>query len=244
MENLFTGVALGAVAALIAMVIFRLGRRTAPRSAPVHVHASVDSIRAVGELVVLKVFTQQIVTKTNHLMGDWGEKWMGWFLSPKKTAMIFDFMVDFRYDLRSPKFEPRVLGERSLELVMPPCFYEIQLKDIRIYDERGSALVPLLLPEWIGQVFGGKFSEKEKNDLIALARVQAEGMARQLAQRVMGEVRQSAETTLRQIARTMEFDAVAFRFSDASPMLGSVDLSNIEQAAQDAVTMDEPGNRA
>ena len=148
--------------------------------------------------------------------------------------MIFDFVVDFRYDLKSPRFIPKIVGEAGLEFGMPPCFYEIQLKDIRIYDERGAALVPLLLPEWIGQIFGGKFTEKEKNQLIAAAREEAQSLARSLADRMIGEVQRSAESTLRPIARSLGFSDCSFRFSAETPVQGQVDLTNIERAVEGA----------
>lgn len=240
MENILLGLVLGVLIAVLVVLLLRHRKVRQPSLPPISISACIDTIRAVGELVVLKVFTQQIVTRTDHLMGEWGEKWMGWLLSPKKTAMIFDFVVDFRYDLRSPQFTSKLTEDNALELNMPPCFYEIQLKDIKIYDERASALAPILLPEWIGQVFGGKFTEKEKNQLIALARIQAESMARQLAGRVMGEVQHSAEVTLRQIARAVNLPVVQFRFSDRSPVQGSIDVSSIEQSATNVITQQKP----
>lgn len=233
--DLLLGLFIGLVTTLLVVVSWQYFRRGMKPSSIVEVHANLDAIRSVGELVVLKVFTQQIVTRTDHQMGEWGEKWMAWLLSSKKTAMIFDFEVDFRYDLRDPAFQMGVDGAGTLQFSMPPCFYEIHLKNMSIYDERGAALVPILLPEWIGRVFGGRFSEKDKNELIAMARFQAEEMARKLANRMMGEVRQSAETTLRQIGRGMSFEAIEFEFSEQLPKQGAIDMSNLEKTAENAV---------
>ena len=234
MEMMLFGLVIGIAVALIGVAFVR-GRRRGDAEAAPTVHSSVDSFRAVGELVVLKVFTQQIVTKTDHLLGDWGEKWLAWMLSPKKTAMIFDFVVDFRYDLKSPQFVPEIQGEDGVKITMPPCFYEIQMKDIQIYDERASALAPVLLPEWAGQILGGKFSEKEKNQLIQAARQEAEGLARRLAERMIGEVQHGAESTLRPIAKAVGFTSASFAFSEASPVQGGIDLSIIEASAERAV---------
>lgn len=237
MNHLLLGLVTGVSLAAIGGMWWKLRRATrASASGSVNIQSSVDTLKSVGELVVLKVFTQQIVTKTEHLLGDWGEKWFAWLVSSKKTAMIFDFVVDFRYDLKSHQFTPRVIGESGVEFHMPPCFYEIQLKDIKIYDERASALVPLLLPEWLGQIFGGKFSEKEKNHLIAAARTEAERLARQLAARMIGEVQRSAEISLRQIARAMGFTEARFHFNEQNLVQGQVDMSDIEEAAREAVS--------
>jgi hypothetical protein len=239
MDGLVIGLAVGFVLGILAWLGLRSLVKRPPPKADTDVRSNLDSLRAVGELVVLKVYTQQIVTRTDHLFGDWGEKWLAWLVSSKKTAMIFDFVVDFRYDLKSPVFSSEVCGKDRVRFRMPPCFYEIQMKDIRIYDERAAALVPLLLPEWIGQIFGGKFSEKEKNALIRAARQEAEGLARDLTQRILGEVQRSAEATLRSIARAMWFADADFVFSESASVQGTVDLSQIEATAKEAVGKSE-----
>lgn len=233
--DLLLGVFIGLVTTLLVVVSWRYFRRGMKPSSVVSVHANLDAIRSVGELVVLKVFIQKIVTSTDHQLGEWGAKWMQWLLSSKKAAMIFDFQVDFRYNLRDPQFRISDDGAGNLRFTMPPCFYEIHLRDMSIYDERGAALAPILLPEWIGRVVGGRFSEKDKNELISMARFQAEEMARRLANQMVGEVQQSAETTLRQIGHGMNFQAIEFEFHDQEPRQGAIDMSNLEKTAQNAV---------
>jgi hypothetical protein len=236
-EGLAIGLVLGAAAAVIVVLWLRSLRSGGAKRT--EIRSSVESMRAVGELVVLKVVTQQIVTQSDHMLGDWGEKWMKWLVSSKKTAMIFEFVVDFRYDLKNPQFGVETVGETTLKLTLPPCFYEIQLKDISFYDERAAALAPILLPDWLGQVFGGRFTEREKNELIQAARGRAESLAKALAGRMIGEVRTSAEATLRSIARSMGYETVEFRFSNAAPVQGEVDLSRIEKEA--ATALSRPG---
>jgi hypothetical protein len=233
MEGLLFGLLIGVAGTVIAALWLRGGKGGGAKHT--EVRSSVDSMRAVGELVVLKVVTQQIVTQSDHMLGEWGEKWMKWLVSSKKTAMIFEFVVDFRYDLKSPQFGVETIGETTLKLTLPPCFYEIQLKDISFYDERAAALAPILLPDWLGQVFGGRFTEREKNELIQAARGRAESLAKDLAGRMIGEVRTSAEATLRSIARSMGYESVDFRFSDSAPVQGEVDLSKIEKEAATAL---------
>ena len=80
-------------------------RRTAyARANETHLHSSLEGMRAVGELSVFKAITKEIVTETDYSFGDFGRKYLRWAFSQKKLAMIFEFQIDFRYDLRSPEF--------------------------------------------------------------------------------------------------------------------------------------------
>lgn len=234
METLLFGLAAGALLALLVMALWRRGR--GPSGPRVTVGSSVEAFRSVGELVVLKVLTKQIVTSRDHLLGDWGEKWLTWLLSSKQTAMIFEFVVDFRYDLRDPRFAIEPFdGGRGLSFTLPPLVYEIQMKDMWLYDERGAALAPLVLPDWIGRIFGGRFTEREKNQLIQAARTEAEGLAAQLADRMRPEVQRSAEATLGSIARGMGIREMRYLFGDASPQRLAIDLSRLEAGAERAL---------
>ena len=111
MDLLFAGLIGGFLISLIVWLSFR--RRGGGRRGPeLNFGNSVDAIRSVGELVVLKVYTTQIVTSRDHMFGDWGERWLNWLFSSKKAAILFEFVLDFRYDLRSPLFraEPTMNG--------------------------------------------------------------------------------------------------------------------------------------
>lgn len=233
MDRVIFGFVVGFLLMLFASLALR--RRGRKGGARIRTGSSVDAFRSVGELVVLKVFTKQIVTSRDHLLGDWGEKWLNWLLSTKQTAMVFEFLVDFRYDLRDPAFGVQAQGDGSLGFTLPPVSYEIQLKDIELYDERGAALVPVLLPEWIGRVFGGKFSEKEKNQLIRAAREEAEGLAKQLVTGMRHEVQKSAEATLASMARGIGYESTSFLFADTEPLRLGIDLSRIEASASRAL---------
>ena len=76
--ELFYGIIIGILIAVIGWLFFRKPRTgqvpTGPRA---EIQQSIESMRAVGKLVVLKVFTQQVVTVSDHMLGDWGEKYMG-----------------------------------------------------------------------------------------------------------------------------------------------------------------------
>jgi hypothetical protein len=234
MDSLLFGLILGLLLALILwLALKRRGRKRGPQ---VQVKTSIEAIKSVGELVVLKVYTKQIVTSRDHLFGDWGEKWMTWLLSSKKTAIVFEFLLDFRYDLRSTDFKVDFSFDKGLVFTLPRCFYEIQMKDMQIYDEKGAALVPLLLPEWMGQMFGGKFTEKEKNHLIQAAKTEAEGLAKDLTTTMLNDVRQNAEVTLKSMALGMGFDRATFIFGSEHPQKRSIDLSLFEEKVSEALS--------
>ena len=74
------------------------------RANDTHSHVSLEGMRAVGELSVFKVITKEIVTETDYSFGEFGRKYLRWAFTQKKLAMIFEFQIDFRYDLRSPQF--------------------------------------------------------------------------------------------------------------------------------------------
>jgi Fe-S cluster assembly iron-binding protein IscA len=76
--------------------------RVDPRSTDSHI--SLEGMRAVGELSVFKAITKEIVTETDYSFGEFGRKYLRWAFSQKKLAMIFEFQIDFRYDLRSSQF--------------------------------------------------------------------------------------------------------------------------------------------
>ena len=48
---------------------------------------------------------KEIVTSVDHVWGDIGKKYFSWMLSEKKLAMVFEFEVDFVYNLLSKDFK-------------------------------------------------------------------------------------------------------------------------------------------
>ena len=100
-----------AVVIFILFWIFKLKYSSPGRE--IKIHASLEELRSVGELVVFKVITKEIVTTSMHWLGEKGKKYFQWLISTKKMAMIFEFDIDFRYDLRSPDFILRNKEKRS-----------------------------------------------------------------------------------------------------------------------------------
>lgn len=211
MEAFLIGMAAGAVALSAGWLALR-HRRKKPAE-ELRILSSIEQLRAIGQLSVYKVMTKEIVTETDHSWGEFGSRYLGWILSKKKMAMIFEFVIDFRYDLQSPLFEIAPTGEAACTITMPPCEFEVNIRDIRFYDEQGSRFLPWLLPDLLNGFLGGGFSEEDKNRLVDAARGHAEKQALELIGNMQSEVQKSAVNTLESIARAFGIESVKFGFA-------------------------------
>jgi len=224
------------LAVVVVLVVFRrkgVGAQTA-------IHASIESMRSVGELVVFKIIAKEIATHSEHLFQDFGRKWMRWLISEKKMAMIFEFEIDFRYDLRSSDFiidADEATGRCRLK--MPACFYNVQLRHIRFYDEQEARLLPELLPALIARVFGSGFTEADRNRLFEASRRAAEDLAGEYVARMRPEVEQSARETLENMARGLGMKEVTVDFQDLKPV-GKRAVLALEGVAESAPGGAEP----
>ena len=152
------GLIVGIVGSILAMRIFK-------RKQEYHIHSFLENMKSVGELVVFKAFTKEIVTTADHWLGNVGKKYLTWLMSEMKMAMIFQFEINFWYDLRSKDFSVKDQGEEKFIIAMPQCLYNISIKDISFYDEQSAKLLDWLLPPLIGKAFSKGFSEEDKNNL-------------------------------------------------------------------------------
>ncbi len=220
MVGLMTGLVL---ALLVATVILLLRRKPGRRMS---IHATVEHMKSIGQLSVFKVVTKEIVTETDHSFGEFGSKYLSWALSRKKMAMIFEFEIDFRYDLRRPEFEIIGADQGSFIIKMPPCFYEVHIRDIRFYDEQKSKFLPWLLPDLLNGFLGPGFTEEDKNRLVAAARTHAQSQAEELVRSLESEVQNSAKATLQSISRAFGASFVAFDFDTDKPEAVAVEVSS------------------
>lgn len=211
------------ILALIAVILALLlglarkfmGRAGKAKGPQMESHGSIMNLKSISDLVVFKVITKEIVTAADHWLGEVGKKYFRWLVSSKKMAMIFEFDIDFRYDLRSQEFLIQDQGHGCYNLVMPKCFYEIHIKDINFYDEQHAKLLPWLLPGLLTSAFGAGFDESDKNRLKEEAKQQASQMAKDLVQKMRSEVQRSAEQTLSALAKGFGAAKVTFDFRDA-----------------------------
>lgn len=214
MLELLSGLALGATAAGLAawIVLYRRARR----GTAIDVHSTMTRMRSVGELVVFRMVSQQIVTAENHPAGRFRE-WVGWLLSTKKLALVIEYGIEFKYDLRDPGFRVETSEAGVARVVLPPLQFQPYVRDIRFYDERNARWLPFLLGDITG-VIGPRFGESEKNQMLASARAQAEELALRSVAELHGEVQGSARRTLEGLARGFGIGSVRIEFADAAPI--------------------------
>lgn len=202
------------LATLVLQALFFFRKRGAPK---VQISSNIENMRSIGELSVFRVLMKEIVTETDHSWGDFGKKYLSWVLSSKKMAMIFEFDIDFRYDLRSSQFRILASGPNAYTLRMPPCFYRVAIRDIRFYDEQRARFLPWLLPDLLNAFSNVGFGEEEKNRLVEAAKGHAEDQAREMINRLKGEVETSAKQTLELVAKALGAHELDFQFHDEEP---------------------------
>lgn len=209
---LIAAVVLLSMACAALLLALRRARRRAAAPAS-RAFSTVEELRAVGELSVFKAVTKEIVTARDHAFGPSGERWFGWLLSSKKMAVIFEFDLDFTYDLRSPDFRIEPLATPgAYRFHMPPCRHETRIRNITFYDEQAGRLLPDLLPDLVNRLLGGGFTEEDRNRLMDEARLRADSLADSLATRLSSDVQASARQTLTLLAKSFGAKNIEFAF--------------------------------
>jgi len=203
---------LAAFVVALSIAVFILFRRTRKSGSSTTVHSTIEGMRAVGDLSVFKVYTKEIVTELDHSWGDFGKKYLDWIYSSKKMAMIFEFEIEFSYDLRTRDFEIIETGPGAYILRMPPCFHEINIRNIEFYDEQRSRLLPWLLPDLLNSFLGAGFTEEDRNKLVAAASNHAKQRANAMIDKLSSEVEASAKQTLDAIGRSFGARSLTFVF--------------------------------
>lgn len=160
------------------------------------VATSVDYIRQIGELAVLRASIKEIVTSN---IGE-----ATWVKTPGKLAIIVHFDIKYKYNLRNARIVAgaREDGTRYCMIHLPKHEFEVSTKEIRFYDEQDGT--------WLG--FTQKTPPDEKTKALDAARLQAETQAKVFLGEMEGEIQNSARSTLGQIARAFGFAEVTFEF--------------------------------
>jgi len=200
----------------------------------VKIYSSIEQLRSVGELVAFKMVTKEIVTASQHWFGESGKRYFQWLVSTKKMAMIFEFDIDFRYDLRSPDFKIEQKTENQYILKMPRCLYQVHIRDISFYDEQNSKFLPWLLPDLLNRAFGSGFSEEDKNQLKEEAKNQAAQLAEGVVNKLQSEVENSARQTLETLTKSLGIEKVKIDFSQSKIVASSVNTNELEENMQKA----------
>ena len=205
--------------ALFAGLILALRRKggSGKKGPEIRATAAIEELKAIGVLSVFKAVTKEIVTARDHSLGDLGKRYLEWLISSKKMAMIFEFDIDFQFDLRDPSFTVQAEGAGRYRLQMPRCDYVVHVRNVTFYDEQGGKLLPIILPDVVNRILGGGFNEVDRNKLMEAAKGQAEALAENLARRLSSEVQTSARQTMEMLAKSFGAQAVRVVFPDAEP---------------------------
>ena len=205
----------GALFAGLLLALFR--RKGGGRKMQIDAVASIEELKAIGVLSAFKAVTKEIVTARDHLLGDLGKRYLEWLVTSRKMAMIFEFDIDFQYDLRDPAFTVAETGPGRYRLQMPRCDYVVHVRNVTFYDEQGGKLLPIILPDVVNKILGGGFNEDDRNKLMEEAKAQAEKLAQNLARRLSAEVQTSARQTMEMLAKGFGAQSVRIAFPDAEP---------------------------
>lgn len=222
-----------AIGAAFALVIGFLLFRNKGGAVSVDVRHSIEKMRAVGELVVFRLITQQIVTAEQHVAGKYREMFK-WLVSTQKMAVIIEYGIDFKYNLRKPEFEidmidaPGTPGS-GVRLVMPPCDYQTHIRDIKFYDERNARILPWLLGD-VTEALGPGFNEEEKNKLLEAARAEADAKARLLVEQLQTEAQSSARQTLEALGKGFGVERVIVDFAQSE--IGEAEPTTVEPTSE------------
>ena len=222
MQEIAIGIMLGLIGAVVVFVVFRFLRKHKMPTKP-SIYTSIEDLRSVGELVVFKIVTKEIVTTAEHWFGEFGKKYFLWLASTKKMAMIFEFEISFRYNLRSSEFVIEAENEGHYRLIMPKCLYETSIRNISFYDEQNAKLLPWLVPDLVNRAFGPGFNEADKNRLMEEAKQQAVQMAKEFTQKMQSEVQKSATQPLEAIGKAFGAEKVTLDFSEAQLVQTKID---------------------
>jgi len=196
MKRLLVVLALS-VAMLAAGFVLRgvVGAASAPGAVP-SVATSVDFIRDIGELHVLRASVKEIVTS------DVGEA--SWIRAPGKLAIICHFDIKYKYNLRKAQVVAggRPDGTRYCVIRLPRHEFEVSTGDIRFYDDQDGT--------WLG--FTQKTPPDERTRALEAARRQAETQARVFLGQMESEIQASARSTVTQIARAFGYADIRIEF--------------------------------
>jgi hypothetical protein len=224
---LLTGLAAGLLAAWWWL---RSKRNKATTIVAPTVASQITELRAVGELRVFKGVSKDILTHVDHSFGDFGRKYLSWAFTKKKLAMVFEFEMDFSYDLRSEHL--RLRNEASdngpvAVITLPPCKVEVSIKNLQFYDEQRAKFLPWLLPDLVQGFFNGHFSEEDKNALINAARGHALAQAQDLFVRYRPQVENSAFQSMRHIGQAFGGSQIRLEFPTEINAISSRDSAGL-----------------
>jgi len=215
------GVLIGSVIGFVLGFIW-YQKKNKTKSNPVKFNVG-SYLTRIGELRVYRAYMKEIVTSVDHVWGEIGKKYFSWMLSEKKLAMVFEFEVDFVYNLFSKDFKVEQ-NQSGLSLTMPRCKYDVKIKDFYFYDEQGTRLK--ILPEFLSSIFDGGVSEDEKNELVKMAIQQVEEIAKKVAKNIQSDVDKTTRATINNLIMGFNEHIDSFQFNEKNISNEQVHIEN------------------
>ncbi|MFO7692010.1 MAG: DUF4230 domain-containing protein [Vicinamibacterales bacterium] len=165
------------------------------------VATSVDFIRQIGELHVLRASVKEIVTSP---VGE-----ATWLKTPGKLAIICHFNIKYKYDLHKAQVVAggREDGTRYCMIRLPRHEFEVSTGGIRFYDDQDGS--------WLG--FTQRTPPDERTRVLEAARRQAEQQAQAFLGEMEGEIQASARSTVTQIAKAFGYTDIRVEFEPPTP---------------------------
>ena len=165
------------------------------------VSTSVDFIREIGELHVLRASVKEIVTSA---VGE-----ASWLKTPGKLAIICHFDIKYKYNLRKAQVVAGARGDgtRYCMIRLPRHEFEVSAGEIRFYDDQDGT--------WLG--FTQKTPPDEKTRVLEAARRQAEQQAKAFLGELEAEIQASARSTVTQIAKAFGYADIQVEFDSSAP---------------------------
>jgi len=165
------------------------------------VATSVDFIREIGELHVLRASVKEIVTSA---VGE-----ASWLKTPGKLAIICHFDIKYKYNLRRAHVVAGARGDgtRYCTIRLPRHEFEVSAGEIRFYDDQDGT--------WLG--FTQKTPPDEKTRVLEAARRQAEQQAKTFLGELEAEIQASARSTVTQIAKAFGYTDIRVEFDASAP---------------------------
>ena len=215
------GVLIGSVIGFVLGFIW-YQKKNKTKSNPVKFNVG-SYLTRIGELRVYRAYMKEIVTSVDHVWGEIGKKYFSWMLSEKKLAMVFEFEVDFVYNLFSKDFKVEQ-NQSGLSVTMPRCKYDVKIKDFYFYDEQGTRLK--ILPEFLSSIFDGGVSEDEKNELVKMAIQQVEEIAKKVAKNIQSDVDKTTRATINNLIIGFNEHIDSFKFNEKNISDEQVHIEN------------------
>ncbi|RYZ83525.1 MAG: DUF4230 domain-containing protein [Proteobacteria bacterium] len=153
---------------------------------------SLERIREMGELVALNAFVKEIVTQDINKDS--------FFTTTGKILLIYEFDVEFRFDLRQSKISNL---DGIVKIHLPAPYAKVIPKKQVVYDERKASYLGIL---------GVDISPELRNDLTETAKNKAVEQAGTLKEDLSGKLQASAISTLSAMAYGMGAKSVEVTF--------------------------------